>query len=144
MTPRSVEAVYQSIRGALGLLILGAGIGKALDVAGFVGVMRTYEMPLPEASLVPLAWGTIAFEVVLGAWVLAGLRMTIAALLSVAMHAGYFVLLGSALVRGLELSNCGCFGVFLARPLRWYSPLEDVALIAVSLVLYALARRRAS
>ena len=37
------------------------------------------------------------------------------------------------LLRGVKLANCGCFGVFLARPLRWTSPLEDLGLVAVTL-----------
>lgn len=138
---RASNAIYWTFRIALGVLILGAGVGKALDIAGFVTVMRTYRLPIPENSYWLFSYGTIVFELVLGLWVLSGIRLAMASALSVAMHAGYFVLLSSALARGLNLDNCGCFGVFLARPLRWYSPLEDLALIAVSFILLVLARR---
>jgi hypothetical protein len=41
--------------------------------------------------------------------------------------------------RGLGLENCDCFGVFLARPLEWYAPIEDAALIAASCGLFDLS-----
>jgi uncharacterized membrane protein YphA (DoxX/SURF4 family) len=130
------------LRICLGGVILGAGVGKALDVPGFVGVMRTYELGLPEATLWPLAAGVTLFELGLGSWILSGRRLRVAALLSAAMHLGYFVLLTSALWRGLDLQNCGCFGVFLARPLEWYTPLEDVVLIIASYGLFYLSEGR--
>jgi hypothetical protein len=68
-------------------------------------------------------------------------HLATAFLFSIAMHSGYLVLLTSGLVRGLQLQNCGCFGVFLARPLTWISPFEDLGLIIVSWGLYVLARR---
>lgn len=127
------------LRVCLGTLILGAGVGKALDVPGFVGVMRTYELGVAEAALWPAAAAVILFELGLGGWVLSGRRLRAAALLSAAMHFGYLVLLTDALRRGLGLENCGCFGVFLARPLTWYTPLEDAALIAASCGLFYLS-----
>lgn len=56
-----------------------------------------------------------------------------------ALNAAYCVLMTTALLRGLQLDNCGCFGVYFPSPLRWYSPLEDLALVAVSWVLMRLA-----
>jgi len=141
---RGASIAYWMIRVLLGVLIFGAGLGKALDVGGFVEVMRSYDLALPEGLYWPGAYATILFELVLGAWVLAGWRLTIAGALAVLMHSGYLLLLSSALWRGLELDNCGCFGVFLARPLRWYSPIEDFALIVVSFVLVVLAERRSA
>ena len=43
------------------------------------------------------------------------------------------------LARGLTLANCGCFGVFLARPLSWESPLEDLVALALCGFLWWLA-----
>lgn len=132
-------SLYWFLRICLGAGILGAGAGKALDVRGFVGVMRTYELGVPEAALWPAAVGVTLFELWLGCWILLGHRLRVAALLSVAMHFGYLVLLTATLGRGLELDNCGCFGVFLARPLEWYTPLEDVVLVAASYGLFHLS-----
>jgi uncharacterized membrane protein YphA (DoxX/SURF4 family) len=137
--------VYWFCRFYLGVIVLGAGVGKALDLPGFIGVMRTYELGLPEWALWTGGTAVTLFELGLGAWILSGRRLRFAALLSAVMNFGYLVLLTSALWRGLELRNCGCYGVFLARPLRWYMPLEDLFLIAVSVALFYLsADRRAS
>lgn len=114
-------------------------MGKALDVPGFVGVMRTYELGLAEETLWAVAAGVTLFELGLGCWILSGRRLRLASLLSAAMHFGYLILLTDALRRGLELENCGCFGVFLARPLEWYTPLEDAALFVASYGLFYLS-----
>jgi hypothetical protein len=35
------------------------------------------------------------------------------------------ILAAQAFARGLVLDNCGCFGTYLAQPLRWYVLVED-------------------
>ncbi len=137
--PALITAARPLLRVGLGGLILATGVGKALDVAGFVGVLETYRLGLGDAALEVIAPTIAVLEIALGLWILGGWRLRRALWASVALNAAYFVLLTSALVRGLDLPNCGCFGVFFARPLRWYSPLEDLALIALSLLLLALA-----
>jgi hypothetical protein len=74
---------------------------------------------------------------VLGAWMLSGWRLRDSALVALGLNAGYAVWMTISLLRGLELTNCGCFGVFFPQPLRWYSPLEDLVLVGMC---YALSR----
>lgn len=125
----------------LGVIIAGAGLGKALDIRGFVDIMKTYRVTfLPEWSYVPSALALTGFELVLGVWILTGWQLAMAALLSVLTHIGYFGLMTTSLLRGLKLTNCGCFGVFLARPLTWLSPVKDLVLVGVSYGLYRLTR----
>jgi len=128
-------AVYWLLRLGLGGLILATGVGKALDVPGFIGVLHTYRLGLGEMLLWALGLGVTIFELALGLWVLSGRKLAGAMAYAMALNFGYFVLMTSSLWRGLELQNCGCYGVYLAQPLRWYSPLEDVALILLSLLL---------
>jgi uncharacterized membrane protein YphA (DoxX/SURF4 family) len=134
------RGLYWFLRIFLAAFLLAAGIGKGLDIPGFIAVIKTYEMGLPEWALWPSAIGIILIEIGLGAWLLIGWRLSSAALTSAVLHAGYFLLLASALWRGLEISNCGCFGVFLARPLGWDTLAEDLVLIALSYALYRLAQ----
>lgn len=133
---------YWCCRIFLGVLVLATGVGKALDLPGFIGVMRTYELGLPDWALWISGTAVTLFELGLGVWILSGWHLRFAALLSAIMNFGYMVLLTGALLRGLELQNCGCYGVFLARPLRWYTPLEDLFLIAVSVALFYLSSER--
>ena len=132
--------MYWIFRIILGVLIAGAGIGKLLDVAGFVSIIRTYQLNLPTWLMWAIAIGVSTFELALGVWILSGYHLKMAAIWSVVMHGGYFVLLITSLLRGLRLENCGCFGIFFARPLTWYSPLEDVVLIIMSYGLFILVR----
>lgn len=129
-------------RGLFVALLLAAGVGKLLDMPGFYEIVDSYRI-LPRA-LVPLsAWALALSELALAAWLVWGRRLGLAALALVALHAMYLLWILITLARGIELGNCGCFGVYLARPLRWYTPFEDFALIALAVGLW-LASRRAS
>jgi len=128
------------LRAGLGGLLLATGTGKALDVTGFAGVLATYRLGIPADALWPLALAIAVLEIFLGLWILAGWRVGPALRLSIALDAVYFVVLESALVRGLALTNCGCFGVYLASPLRWYTPLEEILLVTLAVWLLRLDR----
>ncbi len=130
-----------ALRIVLGVLILLMGLGKALDLAGFAAVVETYQLGLSAAQVQLAAYGVTGFELLLGGWLLSGRALRRAGWAAWLLNLGYGVLLTVSLLRGLELSNCGCFGVFFAQPLRWYSPLEDVVLMAASAVLIRGARR---
>ena len=120
----------------IGGVIFASALGKSLDLPGFVEVLATYRA-FPDIVLRPLALAVTGFEFVLGAWVLSGWQLRTGALVALGLNAGYAVWMTISLLRGLELSNCGCFGVFFPQPLRWYSPLEDLVLVGMC---YALAR----
>lgn len=129
-------ALQWFLRVFIGGVIFASALGKSLDLSGFVEVLRTYRA-FPEVMLWPLALAVTGFECVLGAWMLSGWRLRDSALVALGLNAGYAVWMTVSLVRGLELTNCGCFGVFFPQPLRWYSPLEDLVLVGMC---YALSR----
>ncbi len=122
----------------ISLILLASALGKSLDLPGFVGVLKTYEA-FPDPVLQPLALAVTGIEFALGAWLLSGRKLAAGALVAACLNAGYAVWMAISLLRGLDLSNCGCFGVFFPQPLRWYSPLEDLVLVAMSMVLMGLA-----
>jgi uncharacterized membrane protein YphA (DoxX/SURF4 family) len=119
-------------------LLLASAIGKLLDMAGFNLIVATYQL-LPVATTPVAAWLLVALELTLGLWLLSGRTLQSAALVVVALHLAYFAWLTIALVRGLTISNCGCFGVFFARPLTWTTLLEDGILIVLAIVLWRYA-----
>ena len=141
MTTSTSSLWGRVLRLLLGGVLLASGIGKLLDEAGFVDVLRTYQLGLPDVVLWPLALAVSAVETVAGSLILLGRRLYLAAWVALAINFVYFLVLSASLLRGLELANCGCFGVYAARPLRWYSPIEDVALMAASLLLARLSAR---
>ena len=91
-------------------------------------------------SLWPIALFIAGIEWVLGLWVLSGRRLPQAALSTVLLNGIYAVWMAISLARGLDLPNCGCYGVYFPQPLRWYSPLEDLVLVALGLILWRLAK----
>jgi hypothetical protein len=122
-------------------LLLATGTAKLVDLPGFAQVVASYRL-LPEILLLAAATALTAAELALGVWLLTGRRLVQAALATVLLHLGYLAWLGVALGRDLEIANCGCFGVYLPRPLTGWTLVEDGALLALSVLLYLAARRR--
>lgn len=102
---------------------------------GFYAIVRTYQA-LPEALIPLAAWSLTLAELGLALWLLSGRAARQAALATCAMHIFYFVWLSITLLRGLRLENCGCFGVYWARPLTWFSLVEDLLLFALAVLLW--------
>jgi len=115
------------------VLMTTTAIGKLLDNRGFAEVIATYQFGIPEPVLLPLALSVSLFELGLGLAILARLKLRGMAQLVVAVHAGYLALAAITNLRGLHLTNCGCFGVFLARPMTWMTVVEDAILLALAL-----------
>lgn len=124
----------------IGGILLASALGKSLDLPGFVEVLRTYRA-FPDAALWPLALTVTGAEWALSVWLLSGWCLRTAALAALWLNAGYAVWMTVSLLRGLELTNCGCFGVFFQQPLRWYSPFEDLVLVGMCYGLYRTVRR---
>lgn len=124
----------------IGGVLLASAIGKSLDMPGFVEVLITYQL-FPEWSLWPLALGITGIEWVLATWILAGWQLSTGALIAMGLNGLYATGLIVTLLRGLDLPNCGCYGVFFPQPLRWYSLLEDLAVVGICSVLRVGAKR---
>jgi uncharacterized membrane protein YphA (DoxX/SURF4 family) len=138
-----VTLIRWFLRLFIGSIIFASALGKSLDLPGFVQVLQTYQA-FPDVLLWPLALMVTSVELVLGAWLLSGWRQQTSALVALWLNAGYAVWMTVSLLRGLELANCGCLGVFLPQPLRWYSPLENLVLVGMSYGLWRLARKETS
>ena len=121
-------------------LLLASSIGKLLDIRGFAAVVGTYQV-FPEPLLLPLGLALAFVELGIGLWLIWGRLLIWAALVLVLLHAGYLAWLGLAYARGLDIPNCGCFGVFLAQPLTPWMLVEDGLLLAAALVFWRGVRR---
>jgi hypothetical protein len=124
----------------LGLVLLATAAGKLLDVPGFAEVLRTYQA-FPDAALRPLALAVPLVELALAVWLFSGRRLAAAAALAAVLHGIYAIWAAATLLRGLRVPNCGCFGVFFARPLGWRTVAEDGVLLGLSVWLLVLARK---
>lgn len=116
----------------LGSILAAAAVGKLLDMQGFRNVLKEYKL-FPHWSLwiltllMPLIEASIAMSMVSGYELQKGIYA------SLILHGMFTIILFIELLRGIKLKNCGCFGVFFARPLRWFTPLEDIGMILLTL-----------
>jgi uncharacterized membrane protein YphA (DoxX/SURF4 family) len=127
-----------------GLLLVTSAVGKLLDNRGFAQVIETYQLPLALPLLLPLALLFSLGELVLGLAVFAGVQLRVMAQLTIALHAFYFTLATTTVLRGLKLKNCGCFGVFLARPVTWQTSIEDAVLTGLAVGFWLCVRPAAA
>lgn len=124
----------------IGGILVASALGKSLDLPGFVKVLITYQA-IPVWFLWPVALVITGFEWLLGIWILSGWWLATGALAALVLNMIYAIWMTVSLFRGLDLDNCGCYGVFFPQPLRWYSPLEDLVLVGMCYTLYAFARK---
>lgn len=118
----------------LGLLFAATGIGKLLDNRGFAGVIASYQTGLDSALMLPLGLIISLLELYIGVNLLLSRRLVLSLLATLFFHLFYTGLALITLYRGIELDNCGCFGIFWARPLTTTTPIEDLALSLISLL----------
>ncbi len=128
------------LRWLLGLVLGATALGKSLDLSGFAEVVGTYQV-LPEWTWLPAGVALTVIEWAVAVWLVSGRQVAQAALAAAALHTVFVVWATVALVRGLDIPNCGCFGVFYARPLTLATVFEDVVILIVCLTVYGLARR---
>ena len=122
-------------------VLIFTGLGKLLDIPGFVLVLKTYQA-IPEWGLYPVAVGTTLFELRVSEWLLRDKTLRLGSVASLFLHLIFTLWAMTTLLRGINVPNCGCFGVFLARPLTIWTVVEDLVMIIASWVLLSLANKR--
>ena len=125
------------LRVYLSVLLLAMAGGQLLDLRGFVEILETYQLG-PAAIAWPLALTLIGGELAAAGGMLGKRhwRQTGAAL-AVGVALLWTFLAVQAFGRGLQIDNCGCFGVYLAQELRWWVLVQDAAFIAIAVWVWA-------
>ena len=123
----------------IGGIIFLSALGKSLDMPGFIEVLKTYQAFSPS-MLRPLAFAITGIEFLLGVWILSGYRLSFSAWGAALLNTLYAVWVVITLLRGLTLSNCGCFGVFFPQPLTWLTPTGDLVLVGMCVLLAYLTQ----
>ncbi len=121
----------------IGPLLLATGIGRALGIPGYIVVLETYQS-FPLILHWPIALLVILIELLVGLAILLPKFLRIGSYLAIWMHLAYASLAAITLLRGIDVPNCGCFGVFLARPLGWNTVTEDLVMTGLAYALYRL------
>ena len=120
------------------VLLLTTAVGKLLDNRGFAQVIGNYQLPIPQDFLLPLALFVSLVELFLGLSLLKADQQKRNAVFVILIHLGYSGLAALTLWRQIPLTNCGCFGVFWARPMSPMTLAEDVILVLLSIIFYFL------
>jgi hypothetical protein len=124
-------------------VLLLTGIGKLLDVPGFIGVIDTYKI-IPTFLQPAIAVSMVLVELKIAENLFRKINLKITALAAVALHICFTLLATLTLLRGIEVPNCGCFGVFWARPLTIITVAEDIFMVGACVLLLKLVQRKES
>lgn len=131
------------LRLVLGALLTAMALGQLASFAAMPGILTAYSVAGGAASTV-LAVVLIAAEATVGVWFLARPRSI--ALTPVWMYTAvstvWALLAVQAYARGLTVTNCGCFGTYLAQPLRWFVLVEDALMLLYAWLLLRGAHRK--
>lgn len=94
---------------------------------GFTEVVESYQ-PGGRGTAMALAFGLVAGELAaaFALWSSDDAPRRAGAWLALAVSLTWTAMAVQAFSRGLVLDNCGCFGVHLAQPLRWWVLVEGV------------------
>ncbi len=137
--------VPRVLAGAVGFILLIAGLVKAMDMDLFIRQMRDYGIISQHVLLAMSAWGLIALECALGIGLLIFYRPKITLPLTSLLWLTFLGATSWAWVTGAT-EECGCFGAWVE-----YSPgqavLETLVLLVATLlawVWYKESHRRAS
>lgn len=121
-------------------VLLLTGMGKLLDVQGFIKVIDTYKL-VPALFQPALAVSMVVVELKIAENLFRNLNLKMTALAAVVLHLVFTLAAVVTLIRGIEVPNCGCFGVFWQRPLTFVTVIEDVFMAGVCLYLFKLAQK---
>lgn len=116
-------------RPILAALLLAMATGQLLDSAGFFDILETYDAG-PDPLALILGVVLIVGEVVGGVSLLT--RFDVGPPVALAVAVLWTVLGAQAFARGLVVPNCGCFGVYLGQPLRWWVLVQDAEFVALA------------
>lgn len=130
----------QGLRWFFAALLLAGAVGKLADMQGFTEVVASYRV-LPGIWAALAAWALAFCEAGFALWLVSGRQLPRAALGVTLLHGVYLGWIALALARGLQLANCGCFGVYWPRPLTLWTLFEDSVLLIAAWALYRAAER---
>jgi hypothetical protein len=69
------------------------------------------------------------------------INIKVNALAATALHICFTLLASLTLLRGIEVPNCGCLGIFWAMPLTFITVAEGIFMVGVCVLLFKLLQR---
>ena len=119
---------------AYGVLLVGMAAGQLASFDAFRNALGGYDIVGDNAWSAAIVVG-VELAAALGLLASASVARALgraAAIAGLGVAGFWSVLAVQAFVRGLELDNCGCFGAYLAQPLRWWVLIEDAYMLLLA------------
>lgn len=135
------KTLERGLRYFIASVLLLTGLGKLLDVPGFIKVIDTYEI-IPIFFQPFVAVSMVLIELKIAENLIRQINLKLTALAATVLHIGFTLLATITLVRGIEVPNCGCFGIFWARPLTFITVGEDIFMVGVCFLLFKILKRK--
>ena len=127
--------MYPFLRIAIGSIFLVSSLGKLLSpYQNFLYVIQAYQV-LPSGGEVLTAHIFPWIELMVGVFVLLGLWTPWALQGAVVLFGIFVVVVGQALLRGLPLENCGCFGAWIHLKPQMVIVMDSASLLLSFLLL---------
>ncbi|MBF0511136.1 MAG: hypothetical protein HQL13_02285 [Candidatus Omnitrophica bacterium] len=123
------------IRLAIGCIFLLSSFSTLLSpYQNFLYVVQAYQM-LPSWAELLVAHTMPWFELLVGFLVFFGLWTSLGLRLAAVLFGTFIVVVGQALLRGLPLESCGCFGEWIHLKPQMVLILDSASLLTVLLLL---------
>jgi uncharacterized membrane protein YphA (DoxX/SURF4 family) len=123
-----------ALRVGLGALLIVAGVLKAHDGPAATATTIAGYRILPAALVAPLGVALPYVEILLGAYLAAGLFTRVAAGIASAQLFVFAGAVASLVIRNIP-ADCGCFGSALATPPSWGHVAGDLGLALAALLI---------
>ena len=129
--------VIRTVRFSVGAIFIYAGVLKIQQPLDFSDSIAAFQL-LPDYLINLCALALPPFEIIIGILMAIGWKCRFAAFATLVCSVLFTLILGQALVRGLEV-DCGCFGSEEPSVLRtWMSISRAILLMIVSAWLYRI------
>jgi uncharacterized membrane protein YphA (DoxX/SURF4 family) len=132
--------MYPILRIVIGSIFIVSGLGKVLSpYQNFLYVVQAYQF-LPSGAEVLVAQIFPWIELIVGVFVFSGLWTPWALRGAMTLFGIFVVVVGQALIRGLTLENCGCFGGWVHLKPQTVIVMDSVSLLLTCALLGKLSR----
>jgi hypothetical protein len=134
--------MYFILRVVIGSIFIVSGLGKLLGpYQNFLYAVQAYQV-LPSWAEVLTAQIFPWIEFFVGIFVLLGLWTSWSLRGALVLFGVFVVIVGQALIRGLPLESCGCFGEWIHLRLQSVIIIDSASLLLTLLLLYNIPQTR--
>jgi len=127
--------MYTILRIAIGCIFIFSGLGKVLGpYQNFLYVIQAYQV-LPSWAEVLTAQAFPWIELIVGVFVALGLWTPLALRGALVLFGIFVVVVGQALIRGVPLESCGCFGEWIHLKPQTVIMMDSLSLLLTLMLL---------